>query len=106
MADHEELVQQFKAITQENSDSRATFFLETANWQLDLAMTSYYDNDGADMIDTEEMAQLQQIPQHQNPVISAGASADPSSDRDEGLETWMRTAKSKPPTSSVIIFKE
>ncbi|XP_043210066.1 NSFL1 cofactor p47-like isoform X1 [Amphibalanus amphitrite] len=45
MADKEGLVAQFMAITGVDTD-RATFYLESAGWNLDAAMGSFYDHDG------------------------------------------------------------
>ena len=45
MADKDEQLAQFQSITGCDAD-RAQFFLESSNWQLDLAMASFYEGDG------------------------------------------------------------
>lgn len=43
--ENEELVSQFQAITNEPSD-RARFYLEAVNWDLNVALSSFYENSG------------------------------------------------------------
>jgi len=55
MADRDEQLAQFQSITGCDAD-RAQFYLESSNWQLDLAMASFYESDadtGADMADMD-----------------------------------------------------
>merc|ERR1711936_951018 len=47
MADKDEQLAQFQSITGCDAD-RAQFYLESSNWQLDLAMASFYEGDGDD----------------------------------------------------------
>jgi len=46
-ADKDEQLAQFQSITGCDAD-RAQFYLESSNWQLDLAMASFYEGDGDD----------------------------------------------------------
>ncbi|ORX49523.1 SEP-domain-containing protein [Hesseltinella vesiculosa] len=43
MADHDDLINQFTGMTGTSPD-RAQFFLEMANWDLEMALTQYYDS--------------------------------------------------------------
>jgi len=47
MADNDNLLAQFQDITGIDAE-RAKFYLESANWQLDLAMANFYEGDGED----------------------------------------------------------
>ncbi|XP_056646168.1 NSFL1 cofactor p47-like [Diorhabda sublineata] len=47
MSEENEKITQFMSITDATED-RAIFFLESANWQLEVAMARYYENDGED----------------------------------------------------------
>ncbi|CAG9764789.1 unnamed protein product [Ceutorhynchus assimilis] len=48
MSDQEEKVQQFIAVTGANPD-RAKFFLDSAAWNVEVAMSRYYENEGEDV---------------------------------------------------------
>ncbi|XP_060537285.1 NSFL1 cofactor p47 [Cylas formicarius] len=48
MSEKEEKLQQFAAITGASSD-RANFFLESAAWDVEMAIARYYENDGEDV---------------------------------------------------------
>ncbi|XP_037067896.1 NSFL1 cofactor p47-like [Pollicipes pollicipes] len=66
MADNEALLAQFMAITGVDTE-RATFFLEAAGWNLDVAMGNFYDNDGDEAQDQEA-----------GEVVGAAAGAEPA----------------------------
>lgn len=67
MSDQEEKLQQFIAITGANSD-RAKFFLDSAGWDVEIAMSRYYENDGDDveLVDDTPMAP----PETPSPVVT------------------------------------
>lgn len=56
MADESSLISEFKSITQEN-DERSRFFLESADWQLPVALGNFYDSMASSSLeDTGAMA--------------------------------------------------
>nr|XP_039274578.1 NSFL1 cofactor p47-like [Styela clava] len=93
MADHDSLIEQFKAVTNENDD-RSRFYLESANWEIDLALSSFYDNAGGpELMETEPV-----IPQ-------PGASLSNTEQNDEFHDAMVdssdgKDTKSKPSGTS------
>ncbi|XP_066152285.1 NSFL1 cofactor p47 [Euwallacea fornicatus] len=68
MSDQDEKIQQFTAITGSNSD-RAKFFLESAAWDVEIAMSRYYENDGDDDVEVIEDSSVQP-PETPSPVVT------------------------------------
>jgi len=66
MSDQEEKLQQFIAITGANQD-RAKFFLDSANWDVEMAMSRYYENDNDDVEIVDETPAPPETP---SPVVT------------------------------------
>lgn len=56
MADRDELLSQFTDVTGIDAE-RAKFYLESSAWQLEVALASFYENDGEDNAVEEEVAE-------------------------------------------------
>ncbi|CAG9863583.1 unnamed protein product [Phyllotreta striolata] len=75
MSDKEEKTTQFVSITGAPED-RAQFYLDSAAWQLEVAIARYYENDGADSDPVEEVAQPAEPPK--SPVVKKAKSKSKS----------------------------
>jgi len=83
----DEVLAQFQAITGSDSE-RAQFYLESANWQIDLAMASFYEGDegGADMEQAAAPAPAQAPPSQPQPGGKINFGTMDVSDSDEEEE--------------------
>lgn len=59
MASHDELVSQFADVTGVDAE-RALFYLESSAWQLEVALTSFYENDEPAELAAENLDTVQQ----------------------------------------------
>uniref|UniRef100_U5EYU9 Putative nsfl1 cofactor p47 n=1 Tax=Corethrella appendiculata TaxID=1370023 RepID=U5EYU9_9DIPT len=82
MADHEQVVKEFCDITGLPED-RAKFYLESANFELQLALSSYYENDDGG----------EEIPTQIEKLVSQGSTFDPEVSSDEDVVQKPTTKK-------------
>lgn len=68
MADRDELLSQFTDVTGVDAE-RAKFYLESAAWQLEVALASFYENDAEDTVEEEE-AESQRVELPGQPLAS------------------------------------
>ncbi|XP_011865774.1 PREDICTED: NSFL1 cofactor p47 isoform X1 [Vollenhovia emeryi] len=88
MANRDELVSQFADVTGVDAE-RALFYLESSAWQLEVALTSFYENDEPAELVTDSL----DVQQAEAPEDSAGAMSNKQAKSDS---TESRGAKPKP----------